>query len=98
MAYGDIITALLAVLGTVSWAGVKLLWSKVDKQAASLNDFRVHVAQEYVRTEVIGSMRSEIINHLERIEDRLDRKADKYWAHKHNCSARCSVRSWPRPR
>lgn len=77
MGYVEIITTLLAVLGTISWAGVKLLWNKVDGHAASLNDFRVHVAQEYVRTEVIGSMRSEIINHLQRIEDRIDHKVDK---------------------
>lgn len=77
ISYAQIANILLAVVGTFAWAGLRFLWSKVDKMQGAQNKFEVHVATEYARIEHIGSMRNEIINHLQRIEDRLDRKADK---------------------
>ena len=77
ISYSQIASILLAVTGTLAWAGLRWLWQKVEKLQTSQNEFQVHVATEYARIEHIGAMRNEIINHLQRIEDRLDRKADK---------------------
>lgn len=42
-----------------------------------LDDHRLHVAQNYAAKSVIREMRDEVVASLHRIEDKLDRKADK---------------------
>ena len=84
MDYWQIINAVLGLLGAGAIVVVKIMWSRSDVNAQAIQTvredlvtFRVQAAETYVRYEVLGKLRDEIITHLQRIEDRLEKKADK---------------------
>ena len=53
------------------------LWVMVKEMKQDIGDLEVHVSGNYVRKDELKDLKNEIINHLLRIEDKLDQKADK---------------------
>lgn len=77
----NVLFALVGVLGgwwmKAMWEAIKSL-EQADKALGSqVADLKVLVAGEYVRTEQFDSMGKAIFAKLDRIEDKLDGKADK---------------------
>ena len=79
-----IIQTLLGIVGAGLTMVVKVLWGRtvtnaeaVQKAHDDLTKFRVEAAEKYVRNETLKTIRDEIIGHLDRLETKLDRKADK---------------------
>lgn len=73
--------ALVGVLGgwwmKAMWEGIKAL-EQADKALANqVGELRVLVAGGYVKTEAFDKMSAAIFAKLDRIEDKLDGKADK---------------------
>jgi len=82
--FWQIANSVLGVVGVGAVTLVKMLWKRSDDNAKSIQEakdalvaFKVEAAEKYVRYEVLGKLRDEIIGHLQRIEDRMDRKVDK---------------------
>jgi len=80
----DVIQLFLGALSAGALLLLKMLWARmqtIEKTAAEaatgMTNFRVEVAQNYVRYDVLKTVRDEIINHLDRLESKLDRKVDK---------------------
>lgn len=77
----NVLFALVGVLGgwwmKAMWEAIKSL-EQADKALGNqVADLKVLVAGEYVRTEQFDSMGKAIFAKLDRIEDKLDGKADK---------------------
>lgn len=77
----NVLFALVGVLGgwwmKAMWEAIKSL-EQADKALSNqVADLKVLVAGEYVRTEQFDSMGKAIFAKLDRIEDKLDGKADK---------------------
>jgi hypothetical protein len=77
----NVLFAIVGVLGgwwmKAMWASVKGL-EKADKELSSqVSDLKVLVAGGYVRTEAFDKLATAIFSKLDRIEDKLDEKADK---------------------
>lgn len=77
----NVLFALVGVLGgwwmKAMWEAIKSL-EQADKALGNqVADLKVLVAGEYVRTEQFDSMVKAIFAKLDRIEDKLDGKADK---------------------
>jgi glutathionyl-hydroquinone reductase len=77
----NVLFALVGVLGgwwmKAMWEAIKSL-EQADKQLnTSVNNLHVLVAGGYVKTEQFDSMSKAIFAKLDRIEDKLDGKADK---------------------
>lgn len=77
----NVLFALVGVLGgwwmKAMWEAIKSL-EQADKALGNqVADLKVLVAGEYVRTEQFHSMGKAIFAKLDRIEDKLDGKADK---------------------
>lgn len=77
----NVLFALVGVLGgwwmKAMWEAIKSL-EQADKALSNqVADLKVLVAGDYVRTEQFDSMVKAIFAKLDRIEDKLDGKADK---------------------
>ena len=59
------------------WEGLKDLQVADRKMGSELTDLKVLVAGGYVRTEAFDKLSNAIFAKLDRIEDKLDGKADK---------------------
>jgi hypothetical protein len=66
--------------GTVGGVGGFALWklsAKVDALTDSLSAYKVHVAETYATNNDVRDVGDRIEKHLQRIEDKLDKKVDK---------------------
>lgn len=77
---GWAVTGLFAVIG---WF-IKMIFGRLKDQEIKhdvlegrLSDHKLHTAQFYSTKADMKEIRDEIVNHLVRIEDKLDKKADK---------------------
>lgn len=59
-------------LGGLALFVVAIFWRRLEAAEARLTDFRVEVAGQYVRATALDSFRREILDHLERIERKVD--------------------------
>ena len=59
------------------WEGLKDLQTADQKLSSEVSDLKVLVAGGYVRTEAFDKLSHAIFAKLDRIEDKLDGKADK---------------------
>jgi len=73
-----------AGFGALALFMVGLFWRRLDGGERRfglleerLNDFRVEVAGGYVRASSLDAFRRELLDHLERIERKLDQKMDR---------------------
>ena len=77
----NIVFAVAGALGgwwmKAMWEGLKDLQKADQKMGAELSDLKVLVAGGYVRTEAFDKLSNAIFAKLDRIEDKLDGKADK---------------------
>jgi hypothetical protein len=80
----QLLNVLFAVVGVLGGWWMKAMWEAVksleqaDKQlSAQVGDLKVLVAGGYVRTESFDGLSKAIFAKLDRIEDKLDLKADK---------------------
>lgn len=80
----QLFNVLVAVVGVLGGRWMKAMWEAVkDLENADhtlsnqVSDLKVLVAGGYVRTEQFASMSKAIFSKLDRIEDKLDGKADK---------------------
>ena len=58
----------LFVLGIVSWK----LYQRIQQVKDELSDYKLHVAEKYATTAAVQGMEKRIVDHLTRIETRLD--------------------------
>ena len=65
-----------AALGAIGWFARKL-WDAVENLKKDIGDLRLHVSNNYMRSEDIQRMFNRIENQLEKILDKVDKKADK---------------------
>mgnify|MGYP000119559119 CR=1 FL=1 len=76
----DFQTILNFTLGTVSavlgWFA-RELWDAIKELKADLAKLREELPKEYTRKEDFQDFRKEIIEYLQRIEDKIDTKVDK---------------------
>lgn len=68
--------ALTVVLGVFSWLG-KTIWGDVQDQKHELATLREQIATERVHKDDLRQMTDAIFRKLDRIEDKLDTKADR---------------------
>lgn len=68
----SIITILLGITGTLSWAIIRVIWHRLDKQQLEVTAFRVHVAEKYATNEHMDRRFDDVMSLLRRIEDRLN--------------------------
>lgn len=77
----NVLVAVVGVLGgwwmKAMWEAVKDLENADHTLSNQVSDLKVLVAGGYVRTEQFASMSNAIFSKLDRIEDKLDGKADK---------------------
>ena len=80
----QLFNVLFAIVGVLGGWWMKAMWEAVksleqaDKQLANqVGELRVLVAGGYVKTEALDSLSKAIFTKLDRIEDKLDSKADK---------------------
>lgn len=77
----NVLFALVGVLGgwwmKAMWEAIKALESADKALSAQVGDLKVLVAGGYVRTESFDKLSAAIFAKLDRIEDKLDGKADK---------------------
>jgi len=59
------------------WEGLKDLQKADQKLSSEVSDLKVLVAGGYVRTEAFDKLATAIFSKLDRIEDKIDLKADK---------------------
>lgn len=59
------------------WEGLKDLQKADQKLSSEVSDLKVLVAGGYVRTEAFDKMATAMFSKLDRIEDKIDLKADK---------------------
>ena len=67
----------LSVACTVMGWFLRELWSAVKELKEDVTNLKDKINQEFVRKEEVRDLRNEIINHLIRIEAKLDNKQDK---------------------
>ena len=53
------------------------LWSAVNKLKQDLQSLALEINEKYVRKDDFASFRTELLDFMRRIEDKLDRKVDK---------------------
>lgn len=68
--------ALSCVSAVMGWF-LRELWVMVKEMKKDIGDLEVHVSANFVRRDELKDLKNEIINHLLRIEDKLDNKVDK---------------------
>lgn len=67
---------LSVVCGVMGWF-LRELWSAVKDLKEDVSNLKDKINQDFVRKEEVRDFRNEIINHLIRIESKLDSKQDK---------------------
>jgi hypothetical protein len=79
-----VLDILLVIVGTVMWFLMRKLIADVEALGKALDAYKLHVAENYVTQpamtkafEAITSHLAEVFRKLERIDDKLDKKADK---------------------
>ncbi len=80
----QLFNVLFALVGVFGGWWMKAMWEAINdlkrtdmELSKQVGDLKVLVAGGYVRTEQFDSMSKAIFNKLDRIEDKLDGKADK---------------------
>jgi hypothetical protein len=73
IAFGSV----LAVIGSVSGWFARQVWGAVQDLKRDLKDLEVKLPVEYVRKDDLSEMMGRIYQILDRIERKLDSKADK---------------------
>lgn len=77
----NIVTAVGGALGgwwmKAMWEALKELRQADDKLAREVSDLKVLVAGQYVSREAFDKLSEAIFKKLDRIEEKLDKKADK---------------------
>lgn len=80
----QLFNVVFAIAGALGGWWMKAMWEsvkgleKADKELSSqVSDLKVLVAGGYVRTESFDKLATAIFSKLDRIEDKLDGKADK---------------------
>ena len=77
----NVLFGLIGVFGgwwmKAMWEGLKDLQKADQKLSSEVSDLKVLVAGGYVRTESFDKLSQAIFTKLDRIEDKLDGKADK---------------------
>lgn len=76
--------ALFAIIGLLGGWWMKAMWEAIKSLEqsdralnSSVTDLKVLVAGGYVRTDALDKLSNAIFSKLDRIEDKLDGKADK---------------------
>lgn len=73
----DYFNFLGAILAAVfGWLG-KTIWNAVQKLKDDLNNLERHLPESYVSKQDFQRHEDRVIGYLERIEQKIDRKADK---------------------
>lgn len=67
---------LSVVCGVMGWF-LRELWNAVKDLEETVSALKDKVNTDFVRKEDVRDFRNEVINHLVRIESKLDNKADK---------------------
>lgn len=65
-----------AALGAIGWFA-RQLWDAVENLKKEIADLRLHVSNNYMRSEDIQRMFSRIEVQLDKILDKVDQKVDK---------------------
>ena len=77
----NVLFALIGVFGgwwmKAMWEAIKALEQADKSLTASVGDLKVLVAGQYVKQDAFDKLSAAIFNKLDRIEDKLDGKADK---------------------
>ena len=77
----NVLFALIGVLGgwwmKAMWEAIKALEQADKSLTASVGDLKVLVAGQYVKQDSFDKLSNAIFSKLDRIEDKLDGKADK---------------------
>lgn len=73
----SILSMALSVASAVMGWFLRELWVMVKEMKKDIGDLEVEVSANFVRKDELRDFRNEIINHLIRIEAKLDGKADK---------------------
>lgn len=76
----DLLNWLWTLLGVpVAWTftTIRGIMNKLDVAHKRISDHELHVAEKYVRYENFLRLESQILSKLERIEKKIDAKADK---------------------
>lgn len=75
--------AVTGIFGLIGWV-FTMIFGKIDAHAKNHNELetrfdahRLYAAETFTTKHDLSSIRNEIVTHLNRIEDKLDRKADK---------------------
>lgn len=72
--YFNFLGAILA--GVFGWLG-KTMWNAVQSLKEDLNNLERHLPESYVSKQDFQRHEDRVIGYLERIEQKIDRKADK---------------------
>lgn len=64
------------ICGVMGWF-LRELWNTVKDLEESVSTLKDKINSDFVRKEEVRDFRNEVINHLIRIESKLDSKADK---------------------
>jgi hypothetical protein len=64
------------ILTVFGWLG-KTIWNAVQKLKDDLNNLERHLPESYVSKQDFQRHEDRVIGYLERIEQKIDRKADK---------------------
>lgn len=67
----------LSVASAVMGWFLRELWVMVKEMKKDIGDLEVEMSANFVRRDELRDFRNEIVNHLIRIEAKLDGKADK---------------------
>lgn len=77
---GIVVTGLFSLVGWV----IGMIFGKIRDHETihtvidkKIDDHRLHVAENYTPRDYIEKMEGRLVSHLVRIEDKLDKKADK---------------------
>lgn len=71
------LSMILSVASAVMGWFLRELWVMVKEMKNDISDLEISVGSNYVRKDELRDFRNEIINHLVRIEAKLDGKVDK---------------------
>lgn len=64
-------------LGGLALFVVAIFWRRLEAAEARLTEFRVEVAGQYVRATALDAFRRELLDHLERIERKVDAQMNR---------------------
>lgn len=74
---GLIADVLILPFGTILWFIIRRAIEDISLLERNLAEYKTHVAEHYVTDNDFKSMSSALFQKLDRIEEKIDRKADK---------------------